>query len=152
MTVAAIRQDIKDVLDDQSQIGNVYDYERFANDWDTFIGFYRTTVSSGEVIRGWEIAYRGFDFIEPMSFSDSGHRQHRFEVIGYYQVDDANESAKTAANQAETICNAFNADTVLHGSTYYETSEAYFELAEYLFGDVLCHRALIPLDVTERAT
>ena len=58
MPEAAIRTQIYTILGGVTNIGQVYDYERWAADWVTFINLFKTTIGTVDQIRGWEIGRR----------------------------------------------------------------------------------------------
>lgn len=157
MSQSAIRTAIYNVVNGVTNKGVVYDYERFSDLWDDFLGFFKTTISSVDQIRGWTIGYEGFDPGQPMEFTKSHRymRTHRFVVRMYFGLSDADATEKTAATLAETVCTALDVDTTLCSSTYYQHTDSLARLRVFdtrLFGSVLCHYAEIEVRVTEFIT
>jgi hypothetical protein len=152
---ATIRARIDTVISAVSNSGLVYDYERWATDWTTYLDRFKTTISSVEVIRAWTITCSAIapNMITAMGSSGSDTElSYRFVVRGYFGLDDENASEKTAIALVEDVVIALNADSTLR---------AYFgagakPLAECtifeprFFGDVLCHYAEITLPIQER--
>ena len=153
MAIDAIRDDISAVLADVGDIGRVYDYQRWANTWDAFLDLFKAETKGNPVIRGWMIEYRGFpdEVTDPQLGVVPGVREHEFAILGYMGHDDATITDKDAANLAETVCNALDADATLHdGATWVYASPArvaVFELRK--FSGVLAHHAEIGIKVTE---
>lgn len=153
MSEAAARTAIYNAVNGVTNIGLVYDYERFAADWGAFLDLFRTTIGTTPQIRGWEVAYRGFTHGEPLDFSGQHIRAHRFNVMGYMGVDDANSSEKTFAALAEDVADALDADGTLHSSTYYFVSDASIQIFEpRSFAGVLAHYAELQVTVEEVIT
>ena len=150
MTIATARAEIYSVVNAVTNSGKVYDYDRLATDWGTFLNLFRTTIGGRKQILGYTIGYNGAAAtdaeLDPRAF-----RSHRFVVRGYMSLNDEKETEKTAANLAETIANALDDSATLHdGSSFYNTEPAQIEIFEArVFGDVLVHYTEIGLVVTE---
>ena len=151
MSESTIRTAIYDTVRVVSSVGKVYDYERWTVDWSDFLDLFKSTTG---IILGWEVSYHGWEPPEPGAFGDlpEGFRSHLFMVQGYMGLDDSEESEKTFAALVETIANALDDDTTLHGSTYYHCSMAAAPIEHRVFGGVLCHYAAIGITVTEYVT
>ena len=152
MSIATIRTAVYNAVNGVSNVGQVYDYERWSNDWTDFINLFKSTISSVDQIRGWEIGYRGFAHQQPMDFSGTHIRAHRFDVIGYMGVDDSESTEKTFANLAEDVADAIDADSTLHSGYYNVDDVSINEYEARLFGSALCHYALITVTVEEVTT
>jgi hypothetical protein len=136
-----------------TNVGKVYDYERWANEWDDFLTFFKTTISTVDQVRGWEVVYRGFAHQPPMDFSGKHIRAHRFAVMGYMGLDDSEATEKTFAALAEAVADAIDADATIQASTYYYVEDVSIdEFEPRMFGGVLCHYALINVIVEEVTT
>jgi hypothetical protein len=151
---ATVRARIKTILESVSNVGNVYDYERWAADWTTYLDLFKTTISGSQVIRGWTITCQSFRPVELTTIGDQQiNREYTYKIRGYFGLDDANASEKAAMLIAEDVCEALDADTTLHGASYYGPGEhpmaelTIFEPRAY--GDVLCHYAEITQVVKE---
>ena len=153
MSVSAIRATLYSAVNGVTNVGKVYDYERWANEWDDFLTLFKTTISTVVQVRGWEITYRGFANQPPMDFSGKHIRAHRFHVVGYMGLDDSLSTEKTFANLAEDVADAIDANATLQGSTYYYVADVGIDEHEpRMFGGVLCHYALINVIVEEKIT
>ena len=155
MSEATLRAAIYSVVNGVTDVGIVHDYERWANEWTDFLNLFRTEIDGEQVIRGWEVVYRGFpDASERMQMQDiypAFLRPHRFLVAGYLQSDDSEESEKTAAALAETVADALNTDATLLGLVH-DRVEPTLIFEPRTFGGVLCHYAEIVLTLWEFKT
>lgn len=153
MSQATIRTAIYNAVNGVSNKGVCYDYERWRADWAGFLSLFKTTVSGTPQIRGWEVAYRGYEPTRHPQFSRITLQAHRFVVQGYMGVDDSEATEKTFATLAETVCETLDADSTLHSSTYWRVSSADLQAFEpRMFGSVLCHFAQIAITVTEEVS
>jgi hypothetical protein len=151
---ATIRARIKAVVSGVSNVGLVYDYERWKPDWSDYLDTFKTTISSVEYIRAWTITCESFRPVElaTMGGGTDTDVNYVYKVRGYFGLDDANASEKTAIGIVEDVMEALNADSTLHA--YYGSGP--HPLAELTvfepraFGDVVCHYAEITQPVKER--
>lgn len=155
MAEATIRARIKTVVQSVSNGGLVYDYERWASDWTTYLDLFKTTIDSAEVIRGWTITCQSFQPVEIATMgSQDVETTFIYKIRSYFGLDDENASEKTAIGIAEDVVEALNADNTLHGTAY--DASGPHPLAELtlfeprFFGDVLCHYIEITCPVKER--
>ncbi len=103
MALSSIRTAIKTILEGVSGIGIVHDYERWANDWNTFLEFYKT----GGKINGWSITRKA----TPAKKGNvpTMMRTHNFVIRGYYGLQDSAASEKTFQDLVEAVQDAFDA-------------------------------------------
>src|SRR4030042_3344011 len=144
MSEAAIRTQVHSILSGVADIGKVYDYERWANDWATFINLFKTTVGGVDQIRGWEIS-RG-------SVKDEGkpgrfEATHSYAIKGYIGVKDSTATEKTFAALIEAIRAAFRTNWNLNGAAEYHDLIQVPVSEPRMFGSILCHYAELTLDV-----
>jgi len=151
MSESAIRAAIYTAVSGVSNVGKVYDYERWSADWGAFLDFYKTTISSKPQIRGWEVSYRGFENDDTREFAGIHVRRHRWAVNGYLGLDDSAATEKIMATLAETVSNTIEDDTSLHALSFYDV-ETILLYETRMFGTVLCHYAEISFDVAEVIT
>ncbi|MBI1397070.1 MAG: hypothetical protein GC151_13925 [Betaproteobacteria bacterium] len=150
-TLAEIRAAIVSTLEGVSQIGQVNDYERFAEMASDLVAKY----ASGGRIKGWFVtrvrtAENDLDLGEV-------RRVHTWSITGYLSLDDADATSKTLDDLVESICSAFRADRTL-GGVVIDTKDMSDEFGPtgiqvdsmdpVMFAKVLCHRARLRL-VTE---
>lgn len=150
MSEATIRTAIYNAINDVSGRGIVHSYERWAAEWGAFLDLFKTVVNDKQQVRGWEVAYRGFNAIRDPQFTRLTLREHQFIVQGYMSLNDGDITEKTFAALAEDMCDAIDADTVIHSTPYRDASPAgLIRLEPRTFGSVLCHFAQIAVTVTE---
>jgi hypothetical protein len=152
MSEANIRTQIYTILGAVTDIGKVYDYERWAADWPTFINLFKTTIGTVDQIRGWEIGRRSVKEQRiTLGIASSGNEKaHGFLIRGYMRVNDAEASEKIFNALIESIATAFRANRKLN-DTAKDHDFIQAEIIEFrLFGGVLCHYAELSLTVYER--
>lgn len=151
MTQATARTDVYNAVNGVTDVGQVYDYQRFAAEWGNFLSLFKTTISGTDQIRGWVVQYRGFSVeTPPRTFGKARQRTHRFQVKGYMGLDDSAATEKTFAALAESVANALDTDSTLHGSEYLDAGDA--EIAEFInvpLGGTMCHYCEINYTVSE---
>ena len=145
---AAIRADVKTVLDSVTNIGKTHDYKRWWKKgvWDSFKDLFKTTITSVTQVRGWEIEYRGSN-----GRYANGSRciidDHQYLIRGFMGLKDADETQKTFHALAEAVKDAINASTEL--DAYHDKTPASVALSEAEIGGVLCHMAEITFEIHE---
>lgn len=152
MSEATTRTYIESVVSGIANVGEVHDYQRWAVQWPDFLEKFKTTISNSTVIRGWTISCQGWSAqYLPGSEPDENSknivvREYVYKIRGFFGVDDANESEKTAVAIVEDVCEALDADAELHEQQYLwdKIPPAQLDTFEYrMFGSVLCHYAEI---------
>jgi len=151
MSESAIRTQIYSIVSAVTNIGKVYDYERWATGWDVFINLFKTTIAGVDQIRGWEISRRACpeSGTGPEATISQTDRGHDFLIRGYMGIKDADATEKTFNALIESIAAAFRADLTLGGAA----SEHDFIQVEIIeartFAGTLCHYAELGLIVHE---
>jgi hypothetical protein len=151
---ATVRARLDTIVSAVSNIGRVYDYERWAADWTTYLDLFKTTIGGNEVIRGWTITCQSWTPVELETIGDQKIvRSYVYKIRGYFGQDDENASEKAAMLIIEDVIEALNADATLHGADYVGAGPhplAELTIFEGRFlGDVLCHYAEITNIVKE---
>jgi len=152
MPESAIRTAIYNILSAVTNIGKVYDYERWAADWTTFINLFKTTIATVEQIRGWEISRRSVGEKQAIiKMGSQAHEDdHTYVIRGYMGVNDASATEKTFNALIESVRTAFRDNKNLNG-TCERQGRIQASIIEFrLFGGVLCHYAELTLTVYER--
>jgi len=150
MSESLIRAQIYSILGGVTNIGKVYDYERWADDWEAFINLFKTMISSKAQIRGWEIRRRAAP-----SVYDSNAEEvitHQYILKGYLAVEDASSTEKTFNNLIEAIRTAFRFNFTLSGLCEMAGPISAEIIEERMFGSVLCHYCELSLPVKELNT
>lgn len=149
MSESAIRAAIYSAVSGVTDVGKVYDYERYSKEWGDFLDLFQTTIGGTSQIRGWMIGYRGIPesvggrFTTPNRIS----RKHSFNILGVMGIDDSEESEKTFAALAEDVCDALDSDATINA--FAGVSLATLSFDPRPFAGVLVHAAVIVLEVTE---
>ena len=152
MSEASIRTAIFNAVNGVSNIGKVYDYERWASEWNDFLDLFKTTIGSTTQIRGWEIGYRGFAPDEEAEvLAGAWVRNHQFQIVGYLGLDDSAATEKTMSALAETVADTVEADSTLDGLSY-DNIEIALLFEPRTFGGVLCHYAELTVLIGEEIT
>ena len=163
MSEATTRARIYAVVGAVSNIGLVYDYQRWAVRWEDYLSLFKTTISSTSVIRGWTITCAGWadsEYLAGSYLQDDGKalvlRRYTFKIRGMFGLDDSAATEKTAIGIVEDVVEALDGDEKLHAwdaiaEQYFgEQAAATLDIFEpRLFGGALCHYAEITQRVTE---
>lgn len=152
MSESTIRAAIYNSVNGVSNVGLVYDYERWAGDWTAFLDLFKTTIGTTDQIRGWEVGYRGWTPDEPREFSGNATlRLHRFLVAGYLGLDDSEATEKTMSALAELVANTLADDATLKAAAFGRI-EPVLLFEPRIFGSVLCHYAELTVEIGEIVT
>jgi hypothetical protein len=143
--LANIVSKIKEILLTVTGVGTkVYDYERYAADWATFINYFK----SDSKVNGWEIAVPSST--ETEDTPSVNIRTHTIKIFGYYSLDDTSASEKTFRALTEAVCDKFrNYQVDLDGTAFMSSGASVNVRENRMFGSVLCHFCEIQLNVQE---
>lgn len=150
MSEATARARIKTVMETVSNIGNVYDYDRWAAFWPAQIDIIKATIGGTDVLRFWTIVISETPETDA-AFNDLGFREYVYKISGAVGLNDADASEKTAVSLAIAIMDALDGDATLHdGQTYYDAALAQLTISEpRQIGTELCNFIEIEQRVTE---
>lgn len=152
MSESTIRAQIYAIINAITNIGVVYDYERWAADWVSFINLFKTTIATVEQIRGWEISRRAAPESGVTAEATIGQtdKQHVFLIQGYMGLNDSAATEKTFNALIEAISDAIRPKLTING-TALDHDFIQAEIIEpRMFGGVLCHYAQLSLTVHEQ--
>jgi hypothetical protein len=153
MSESAIRAALYAAVNTVTNIGKVYDYERWAAEWPKFLDLFKTEINGVEQIRGWDVAYRGFVATRDPQFARFNIQNHAFWVQGYVRLNDSLASEKEVSALAAAVCDAIDTDATLHATVYQNTGPASLEeFTPRTFGSVLCHYVKIVVIVPEQVS
>lgn len=140
-----IRARIKTVLQGVSNIGQVHDYERWTDDWDSLLSQFKTNVGGREQIRGWIITLAEMT-PEIIGFQGGGVTgtilaTYTYLVRGFLGVDDEQETEKTMTALALAAAWALESDATLRSEDLDKDTPVVSRLMQdyRMFGGVLCH-------------
>lgn len=145
MSEATVRAQIYTILSGAAGVGKVYNRERWAVDWGSFINLFKDS-GSGRIL-GWEIGRKA-----PITEDESSVRKHTFFIRGYMGVNDADATELLFNALLENIAAAFRADKDLGGAALGHDFIQVETLDTRSFGSVLCHFAELTLTVHEHIT
>lgn len=152
MSEATVRAAIYAIVNDVTNVGNVYDYERWATMVKSVNALAVKTIAGVDVIRFWTISCTGWAAVADDFYStDGGLRRYTYKIRGAFGLDDSAASEKTAIGIVEDVIEALNASATLHnGGTFFHSVLAGLDVFELrMIGDRLCHYAEITQVVEE---
>ncbi len=151
MSVAAIRAQIKAVLQGVTDIGQVHDYDRWEIDWGDFLTLFKSTISGTDQIRGWTIHCQS-DGLSYPGTNNVGQFEHLFLLRGYLGLKDATATEKAFDDLVESVQKAFLGNYTLNGSAMNAEPLQVIVKEIRQLSDVLVHYAEIQLRVRERTS
>lgn len=137
MSESATRKELFTLISAVSGIGKVYDYERWAADWGTFIKLFQDPASKR--ILGWEIMRSASPAKRLNNVEEE--RTHTYTIKGYMGVEDAAATEKQFTTLIERLRDQVGGKITLNGSCDYATAVAVRVQDCRTFGSVLCHYA-----------
>ena len=154
MSESAIRAQIYSILNNVTNAGKVYDYERWAADWEKFISLFKATISGSDQIRGWEIGRQSMaEKNAGVGGGSAGNEKtHTFVIHGYLGLNDAGATEKTFNSLIEAVGDAFRTNLTLNGSCWGHGFIQVRIVEARMFGSVICHYAELSLEVWEELT
>lgn len=145
MAETVVRQQIFSILSAVPNIGRVYDYERWATDWISFINLFKDP-ASGRIL-GWEISRMAVQTTTIDNAEDEV--QHRYLIRGYMGMKDADRTEILFNGLIEQVRNSFRRNFNLNG-TCEQLSPLIVPIIELrIFGSVLCHYCEMHLTAQE---
>ena len=151
MSVAAIRAQVKSILQGVANIGQVQDYDRWEINWDNFLTLFKATIGGVDQIRGWTIHVQSEALSYPGT-NNVGQFEHLFLLRGYMSLKDASGTEKTFDDLVEAVQKAFLGNYSLNGSAMNAEPPQVMVKEVRQLSDVLVHYAEIQLRVRERTT
>jgi hypothetical protein len=155
MSESAIRQKIFEIVADQQGLtevscssqamGMVHLYERWAADWNVFLGYFRDPETGrifGSEIR--RAARRG----QKLSAMEE-QITHTFIIKSYLAVQDADQTELLFNQKLEELAARFRHNQTLNGSCDDASALSVETIDERMFGGVLCHYAESSISATE---
>jgi len=155
MSDAIIRQKIFELLAGQedlvdpafasSTLGMIHKYERWTNDWNVFLNFFKDP-ETGRIF-GWEIRRMS----RPAEKLGGGEEQltHFYRIKGYMALQDADQTELLFNAAIDALCDIFRGNHTLDNVCHDAGPMAVDLIEERFFGNVLCHYAELRLPVAE---
>jgi len=143
MSESTVRAKIYGLVSSVSGIGKVYDYERWAADWGTFIELFKDPATG--TILGWELGRRA----APAEYISNAEEltTHEYTIKGYMAVNDSDESEKTFNGKIEDIRTKFRYNSTLDGLAEMAGPVKVERIDTRWFGRVLCHYGELSISV-----
>jgi len=152
--ISTIIAAIKTTLEGVTGIGNVYGYERWANNHSKFLDLFRT---DADTINGWVISRAST--AQQVTAYRKRQNAHVFTIKGFYGLKDADASETTFQALLDNIQTAFESDITLNG-TVKTTCPNWGQMSgaaglqitsveARMFGNILCHYAECRLGAIE---
>lgn len=151
MSVAAIRAQVKAILQGVTDVGQVHDYDRWEINWDEFLALFKATISGVDQIRGWTIHAQSEAAGYPGT-NNVGQFEHVFLLRGYLGLKDDGATEKTFDDLVEAVVQAFMGNYTLNGTAMNAEPPQVAVKEVRQLSDVLVHYAEIQLRVKERST
>lgn len=141
MSESIVRGNIEDVLNGISEIGNVYDYQRYVTDWSDFLDLFKVTIAGSQTIRGWTISCE--EIAQEYGQFGKLWRTYTYRIRGYFALVDGSETEISTMAKVEEVMEALDADPDLHSTAStglvndFPSNLDVFEARA--FGSALCH-------------
>jgi len=155
MNESVARAAIKTILEGVANIGQVYDYERYAKQWTALRSLFMADIGGTQRLRGWVITLTAVRQ-EPDTFMGGTHVYYDFLIRGFEAVDDSSASEKTFKDLALAVIQALDGDTNLNSNDYEGGAAGRFvsqpcdaDFDYRMFAGVLCHFVEIRKTVEE---
>ncbi|KKL13388.1 hypothetical protein LCGC14_2526260 [marine sediment metagenome] len=147
MPFAAIRDEIATQLATVSGIGQTHNRWRFWKDRGGKI----TLAFSSDILNVWFIRRVGVESVAKSGGAVT--RTHIFDLAGFYEFDDANESETTFQNLIDGVMDKFDDSANLGLSNTGDQTESaeLIEFGDEMLGDHLCHAVIVRIQVVEDA-
>ena len=151
MSEATLRGYIKTALDGVSNIGKVYDFQKFSDTYPDYLSKFKTTISGTAQIRGWTITLNAMEN-EQTAMKRLSRRVYQYQIEGYMSIDDSAATEKTFAALVEAVLNGLDDSTSIHAATAHAGYANVTDFGHIIFGDVLCHYVQISQNIGESRT
>jgi hypothetical protein len=149
MGLAAIRTQLKTVLEGVANIGIIHDYERWAAEWSTVLETFKVTIQGEDRIQAWTITRETTPAVD--LDTERELRRHLMVMRGYRALDDSVGSEKEFQDLIETVCTALRGQRAGGlGGLVTELGPAQVRVVEHrLLASVLVHYAEITMQAEE---
>lgn len=148
MSLTTIRTQIKTLIEAVSGIGNVYDYERYCNDWAT----YKDIFVKNDKVNTWDIKRERFSSSSHGGSGGVTDRTFDFAIRGFYALNDALASEKTFQDLTDLVLAKFENNPDLNGIAHIVHQPIIGDFSIGKLGDVLVHIVTIHLSIDDRIT
>lgn len=153
MSETAIRAKIKTKLESVSNIGNVYDTERYFNNEADRLAIMKATISSVDQIRSWMFSQNSSDekqIIVGVGATSGVEIKREYIIKGWLGLRDSETTEKTLLSLVELITSAFRTDRTLTGSCFLHEGIKVIKISHIDMTGILCNYCELSLVVLER--
>jgi hypothetical protein len=140
--LAQIVTDLESITD----VGNVFDRERRVADWKKFYELFKHPM--GSYISGWTV--NRIAVSEEYLTNCEAVCKHDFRLTGIWQLNDADDTETLFQTHIEAVRDLFRAGYDLNGTCELHQPLTNVTIDHWMYGSVLCHRAVGHLIVQER--
>lgn len=156
MSESAIRTQIYTILNNVSNIGKVYDYERyFTSEGDLALNI-QSSITGIPQIRYWFVKRVGAPkterYLIGKGAAESFKIQHNFQIEGYLGLEDSLSTEKTFNTLIEAICAVFRGNETLNNTCFYHEYIKVATISQKMLMKRLCHYTILDLMVHELST
>ena len=147
---ATVRSTLVTQVGTVTNVGNVYGYHRFCDDWTNFKTLFGYTPSgeSTPVLRTWFVSCEGIPILGQLSGGSFGagiQTTLDYRVRGYFGVDDSANSEQAGLVLALKVQKALNDNSSLSPTSAYSAGLAQLTYQYATWGGTLCHFAEISM-------
>lgn len=138
-----IRKELKSIIESVPDIGKVYPYYRYKkNDLKETLNLFKVK----DDFKG--IMFRELACTEPVTDEDN-EKTRKWEMTMINQVNDEKESQILFEDRIEVLLDTVNENSTLNNSIREHNNLQLIDISERVFGDVLCHEAILNLETIE---
>ena len=153
MSESAIRAQIKSILSNISNIGNVYDTKRYYNNQADRLTIMKATISSVDQIRAWMISREGTPEVNQvlLGLSASNGREvvHKYSIEGWISLKDSSTTELTLNALLDLIEDAFADNRTLNATAFYHEGIIIDKIDTVDMTGILCNHCELSLRVKE---
>src|SRR3972149_2144442 len=151
MAELTIRAEIKTILSDVTNIGNVYDYAREIRSESKYTDLVKTVISGVSISRVWFI-YMESQATEQIVLGIGNQREktYKYKLEGWLGLTDSSETQ--ASTLITAIESAFAAKPDLNSTCFYHGFIQVDSIDIEAFGNRVCNHIVLTLTVKERST
>ena len=146
MSIQSIRSKIKTLLKAVTDIGQVYDYKRYSNEWAS----YKELFVKDSRVHVWEIERLDFSVLAHGGTGKVKDTMHNCVLRGFYGFNDQLATSKTFDTLIDSITDVFIQKPDLSGQAKIVHIPIVGKIQMGFLGQVLCHIVEINLSIEER--
>lgn len=153
MSEVLIRAQIKTILSNISNIGNVYNTKRYYNSQADRLSIMKTTISSVDQIRSWMISRDGQpesnQVLLGLTASNGREVIHKYVIEGWISLKDSSTTELTLNALLDLIEDAFADNRTLNNTCFYHEGIIIDKIDTVDMTGILCNHCELSLRVKE---